>query len=95
MSSLSDVCSCSVELSGPLALEHRESERQRERLSLFCGGEVWRNMKSITCVNKGLCMCLMLCASPGKGLNIQYHKNKKHMFERINGASVPFFPEVL
>lgn len=56
---------------------------------------MWRNMKSITCVNKGLCMCLMLCASPGKGLNIQYYKNKNHMFERINGASVTFFFSVL
>lgn len=40
-------------------------------------------------------MCLMLCASPGKGLNIQYYKNKKHMFERINGASVTFFLSII
>lgn len=56
-------------------LEYRESERERE-IEPFLWGEVSRNMKWVTCVNRGLCMCLMLSVSPGEGQNIQYYQIK-------------------
>lgn len=39
-------------------------------------GELLRNEKWVTCVNRGLCMCLMLRVSPGEGQNIQYYQIK-------------------
>lgn len=39
--------------------------------------KVQRNGKWVPCVNRGLCMCLMLCVSPGEGQSIQYYQIKK------------------
>lgn len=36
-----------------------------------------RNRISLPGVDRGLCMCLMLCVSPGEGLNIQYYQIKE------------------
>lgn len=57
----------------PSCLEGPRTLERRERGS---GGGVQRRDKCVLCVNRGLCMRLMLCVSPSKGQKYSVLTNK-------------------